>query len=65
MASPACVRFFRSSAISRALAVTNYMGDPISIETGIGFGPTPNPDNLADKPMFSSELNRAHGLFGE
>jgi hypothetical protein len=45
-------------------AVADYTGDPISIETGIGFGLTPATDDLAIKLMFISDLNGPHGLFG-
>ncbi|MGH6827346.1 MAG: hypothetical protein ACREFW_00375 [Rhizomicrobium sp.] len=46
-------------------AVADYTGDPISIETGVGFGLTPATDSLAVKLMFSTDLNGPHGLFTE
>jgi len=44
-------------------AVTDYTGDPISIETGVGFGLTPATDNLAVKLMFITDLTGPHRLF--
>jgi hypothetical protein len=46
-------------------ATVDYTSNPISIETGIGFGLTPASDNLTVKLMFSSDLNGPHGLFTE
>lgn len=46
-------------------AVADYTGDPISVETGIGFGLTPYTDNLTVKLMFSGDLTGPHGLFTE
>ena len=44
-------------------AVADYTGDPISVETGVGFGLTPGTDKLAVKLMFSSDLDGPRGLF--
>ena len=44
-------------------AVADYDGDPISIETGIGFGLTPATDSVAVKLMLMSDLTGPHGLF--
>lgn len=46
-------------------AVADYTGDPISIESGVGFGLTPGTDSLAVKLMFSTDLNGPRGLFAE
>ena len=46
-------------------AVADYSGDPISVETGVGFGLTPGTDSLAVKLMLSSDLNGPHGIFTE
>jgi hypothetical protein len=46
-------------------AVADYAGDPVSVETGIGFGLTPATDALAFKLMFIADLNGPHGLFRE
>jgi hypothetical protein len=46
-------------------AVTDYTGDPISIETGVGFGLTPGTDSVAVKLMFISDLTGPHGLLTE
>jgi hypothetical protein len=43
--------------------VVDYIGDPISIETGMGFGLTPGTDSLAVKLMFMTDLTGDHGLF--
>ncbi len=43
--------------------VVDYNGDPISIETGVGFGLTPGTDNFAVKLMIITDLNGPHGLF--
>ena len=40
-------------------------GDPISIETGVGFGLRPASDHLTFKLMFISDLDGPHGLFTE
>ena len=45
-------------------AVADYAGDPISVETGVGFGLTPGTDDLAFKLMLMSDLSGPHGLFG-
>jgi hypothetical protein len=44
-------------------AVIDYNADPISIETGVGFGLTPGTDNLAVKLMIITDLNGPRGLF--
>jgi hypothetical protein len=44
-------------------AAVDYTGDPISIETGIGFGLTPGTDSMAVKLMFISDLTGEHSLF--
>jgi hypothetical protein len=44
-------------------AVADYTGNPISVETGIGFGLTPATDDVAVKLMLMSDLTGAHGLF--
>ncbi|HEX4271318.1 MAG TPA: hypothetical protein VHZ32_08020 [Rhizomicrobium sp.] len=46
-------------------AVADYSGDPISIETGIGFALTPATDSLAIKLMFIGDLTGPHGLITE
>ena len=43
--------------------VVDYMGDPISVETGAGFGLAPATDSFALKLMLSTDLTGAHGLF--
>jgi hypothetical protein len=45
-------------------ATVDYTGEPISIETGIGFGLTPATDSMAVKLMFISDLTGPHSLFG-
>ena len=44
-------------------AVADYTGDPISIETGIGFGLTPASDDVTVKLMFITDLTGPHSLF--
>jgi hypothetical protein len=44
-------------------AALDYTGDPISIETGVGFGLTPGSDDVTFKLMFMSDLTGPHGLF--
>jgi hypothetical protein len=44
-------------------AVADYTGDPISVETGIGFGLTPATDSVSVKLMFMTDLDGPHGLF--
>jgi hypothetical protein len=44
-------------------ATVDYTGDPISIETGVGFGLTPASDDVTVKLMFISDLTGPHGLF--
>ena len=44
-------------------ATVDYGGNPISIETGVGFGLTPASDHLTFKLMFSSDLSGEHSLF--
>lgn len=44
--------------------VVDYAGDPISIETGVGFGLTPATDRFAIKLMIITDLNGPHSLFG-
>jgi hypothetical protein len=43
--------------------VADYTGDPISVETGIGFGLTPATDSVAVKLMLMTDLDGPHGLF--
>ena len=45
-------------------ATLDYTGDPISIETGVGFGLTPASDDLTFKLMFMTDLSGPHSLFG-
>ena len=42
-------------------ATVDYNGDPISIETGVGFGLTPATDDLTVKLMFMSDLTGRTG----
>lgn len=44
-------------------AVVDYTADPISIETGIGFGLTPATDSFAVKLMLITDLTGPHRLF--
>jgi hypothetical protein len=46
-------------------ATVDYNADPVSIETGVGFGLTPASDDLTVKLMFISDLDGPHGLFTE
>ncbi len=46
-------------------ATADYNADPISIETGVGFGLTPASDALTVKLMFMTDLDGPHGLFTE
>jgi hypothetical protein len=46
-------------------ATVDYNADPVSIETGVGFGLTPASDALTVKLMFISDLDGPHGLFTE
>ncbi len=44
-------------------AVADYTGDPISVETGVGFGLTPATDSVAVKLMLMTDLDGPHGIF--
>ncbi|HWY62921.1 MAG TPA: hypothetical protein VNW15_13550 [Rhizomicrobium sp.] len=44
-------------------ATVDYGGNPISVETGVGFGLTPASNHLTFKLMFSSDLSGEHSLF--
>jgi hypothetical protein len=45
--------------------VLDYTGNPISVETGMGFGLTPGTDSFALKLMFMTDLTGPNGLFTE
>jgi hypothetical protein len=45
-------------------AVVDHAGDPVSVEAGVGFGLTPDTDDLAFKLMLISDLTGPHGLLG-
>lgn len=50
--------FYSSSQQSHQLfAVVDYNGDPVTVETGIGFGMTPASDNMVLKLILSRDLN--------
>ncbi|MDE1986334.1 MAG: hypothetical protein KGL29_07985 [Alphaproteobacteria bacterium] len=50
--------FYSGSQQSHQLfAVVDYSGEPVSVETGIGFGMTPASDNMVLKLILSRDLN--------
>ena len=46
-----------SQQVHQLFAVIDYSGEPVSVETGVGFGLTPATDDVALKLILSADLN--------